>query len=282
MFASIITRRVASSQSTFSGQNSKSIARRFLFAEPHNIELYEYAICPFCNRVKAFLDYAGLKYSQIEVNPLTKKEIKWSKDYRKVPIVKLDQKPLLGSDSILEALLQQPIVQENLESKWEGSNMSMDEFATSELSQRWTKFATDELAYLLYPNICRTLSDSYRAFAYVETTDSFGTLEKLSIRGLGSLAMYMAASRVKKKRNITDERAALHQALVQLEQDGLRDHDFVSGNDKPNLGDITLFGTLRSIEGLPAHKKAIESRDGPLRAWYERMSAEVVSSKKQV
>ncbi len=75
--------------------------------------------------------------------------------------------------------------------------MTMDDFATSELSQRWTKFATDELASLLYPNICRTLSDSYLAFTYVETTDSFGILEKLSIRGLGSLAMYMAASRVK-------------------------------------------------------------------------------------
>ncbi len=120
-----------------------------------------------------------------------------SKDYKKVPIVKLDEKLLLGSDAIVEALLQQAFVQENLERKWKGSNMNMEEFATSELSQRWTKFATDELASLLYPNICRTLSDSYRAFAYVETTDSFRTLEKLSIRGLGSLAMYMAASRVK-------------------------------------------------------------------------------------
>ncbi len=87
-------------------------------------------------------------------------------------------------------------------------------------------------------------------------------------------------SSLSEKRNITDERAALHQALVQLEQDGLQDYDFVSGDDKPNLGDITLFGTLRSIEGLPAHKEVIETRDGPLRAWYERMSAEVVLLKK--
>lgn len=77
MFASTIPRRVAVGQSTFFGQNSTSITRRFLSAVTHNIELYKYAICPFCNRVKAFLDYAGLEYSQIEVNPLTKKEIKW-------------------------------------------------------------------------------------------------------------------------------------------------------------------------------------------------------------
>lgn len=122
-----------------------------------------------------------------------------SKDYKKVPIIKFDDKPLLGSDVILEHLLQQPFVQDKLEKKWEGSDTNMEEFAKSDLSQKWTKFATEELASLLYPNICRSLGDSYRAFAYVETTDSFGTLEKLSIRGLGSLAMYMAASRVKSK-----------------------------------------------------------------------------------
>lgn len=123
-----------------------------------------------------------------------------SKDYNKVPIVKLNEKPLLGSDVIVDHLLQQPFVQEKLERKWKGSAVNMEEFAKSDLSLKWTAFATDELASLLYPNICRTLGDSYRAFAYVETTDSFGTLEKLSIRGLGSLAMYMAASRVKSKR----------------------------------------------------------------------------------
>jgi Glutaredoxin len=42
-----------------------------------SIELYQYAICPFCNKVKAFLDYAGIAYQAIEVNPLTKFEIKW-------------------------------------------------------------------------------------------------------------------------------------------------------------------------------------------------------------
>lgn len=120
-----------------------------------------------------------------------------SKDYKKVPIAKLDDKPLLGSDVIVETLLQHPFVQDKLEKKWEGSGTNMAEFAESDMSQKWTLFATEELAALLYPNICRSLGDSYRAFEYVETTDSFGTFEKLSIRGLGSLAMYMAASRVK-------------------------------------------------------------------------------------
>ena len=51
-----------------------------------SITLYQFASCPFCNKVRTFLDYYGMKYSIVEVDPIFKKEIKFSK-YRKVPIV---------------------------------------------------------------------------------------------------------------------------------------------------------------------------------------------------
>lgn len=53
------------------------LVRSFSAASGDSIQLYQYAICPFCNRVKALLDYARIEYSTIEVNPLTKAEIKW-------------------------------------------------------------------------------------------------------------------------------------------------------------------------------------------------------------
>ena len=49
--------------------------------------LYQYATCPFCCKVKTFLEYYGIEYEIVEVNPLFRKEIKFS-DYRKVPILK--------------------------------------------------------------------------------------------------------------------------------------------------------------------------------------------------
>ena len=48
--------------------------------------LYQYATCPFCNKVRAFLDFYDVDYEIVEVNPLLRKEIKFS-DYRKVPIL---------------------------------------------------------------------------------------------------------------------------------------------------------------------------------------------------
>ena len=44
----------------------------------------------------AFLEYNDLPYKIVEVNPINKKEIKWS-DYKKVPILKVDGEQMVDS-----------------------------------------------------------------------------------------------------------------------------------------------------------------------------------------
>lgn len=56
-----------------------------------SVTLYQYQNCPFCGKVRAFLDYYGIKYNKVEVSPLWKGEIGFSK-YKKVPIVIADDK----------------------------------------------------------------------------------------------------------------------------------------------------------------------------------------------
>lgn len=163
-----------------------------------DVKLYQYTICPFCNKAKALLAYADIDYSAIEVNPLTKAEIKWSKEYRKVPILTVNKQNLFGSDEILHGLLEHDFVKRRLEQKWEGMQSSLADFQ-NESAKKWIKFSNDELAPLLYPNICRTLSDSYTAFGYVQSVDTFTPFQKIVIRGIGSLAMYLAASKIKSK-----------------------------------------------------------------------------------
>lgn len=51
----------------------------------------------------AFLDYNKISYKIVEVNPLFKKEIKWS-DYKKVPILTVDGEQLVDSSGLLESL----------------------------------------------------------------------------------------------------------------------------------------------------------------------------------
>jgi len=118
-----------------------------------------------------------------------------SGEYKKVPIALIDEKQVNGSDEIVTALMDDPRVVASLESMWK--DMTLDEFKSSPSAAKWTAFAGDELGALLYPNICRTLGDSYSAFGYVNNVPTFSTLNKLSIRGIGPLAMYLAASKIK-------------------------------------------------------------------------------------
>mmetsp|Transcript_19021 Transcript_19021/g.39380 ORF Transcript_19021/g.39380 Transcript_19021/m.39380 type:complete len:365 (-) Transcript_19021:1248-2342(-) len=255
---------------------------------PATIELFQYAICPFCNKTKAFLDYSGLPYTSIEVNPLTKAEIKWSKDYRKVPIGRLsstsnnddDAKEetssviFKGSDDIVDGLLAEEWVIQQLEqTKWADTDMTMSKFLQDQ--KEWIEYTNEKLAVLLYPNLCPTLSASYQAFSYVDSVDTFSAWQRFSIRTVGSFAMYMAASRVKKKHNIEDERLALQEVLktpVQHLSDNQQ--SFLSGQSEPHLGDLAVFGALKGIQGTAIHAEILEGQP-ILAAWYQRMQEKV-------
>lgn len=49
-----------------------------------NLVLFQYQTCPFCCKVRAFLDYSGLTYTVVEVDSVLRQSIKWS-PYKKVP-----------------------------------------------------------------------------------------------------------------------------------------------------------------------------------------------------
>lgn len=175
------------------------------------IRLYQYAICPFCHSVKSVLNYARIRvddYDVVEVNPLTKSEIKpWKKQHTKVPIAVLksnenhsDEKVLFGSDVIVQALLDHPWIQKSIQSRWStGSTdikddlpveetMTWSNFCQSPTVTQWRSFASNELAVLLYPNMCRTWNDSYRAFQYVhDDKNSFSFFQRVLIQNVGSL-----------------------------------------------------------------------------------------------
>ncbi len=60
------------------------------------LTLYQYQNCPYCCKVRALLDYYGFAYRVVEVNSVSRTQIKWS-DYRKVPILVCD----MGEDGFI-------------------------------------------------------------------------------------------------------------------------------------------------------------------------------------
>ena len=74
---------------------------------------------------------------------------------------------------------------------------------------------------------------------------------------------------------ITDEQAALEEVLQEIEK-ALGSKEFLSGRSEPGLGDLSVYGVLRSIEGLPAHDHVLKDVDRPLKDWYQRTKRKVV------
>lgn len=56
-----------------------------------NITLFQYQTCPFCCKVRAFLDFHGISYNVVEVDGVTKKDLKWSAS-KKVPTLLVETK----------------------------------------------------------------------------------------------------------------------------------------------------------------------------------------------
>eukprot|EP00968_Pinguiococcus_pyrenoidosus_P024014 scaffold4195_cov250-Pinguiococcus_pyrenoidosus.AAC.6 len=251
-----------------------------------DIVIYQYAICPFCNKVKALLDFYDVAYHVTEVNPLTKKQISHVKDYRKVPIASIGGELVTDSPRIVEAI----------EAQITAAAGKKDANFFSEDAQAWTTFADKELAVLLFPNMTRSFNESYQAFSYVNAVPTFSyflmmttnsgafvgsgelilsppsgsehAVDKVSNLALGSTAMWLAQGKLKKKYNIDNEREALFSAVRKFEA-AIEGSTFLGGAS-PHMGDIAVFGVLRAIKDTQAFRDVLEqTKVGP---WYERMA----------
>lgn len=228
--------------------------------------LYQYDTCPFCNKVKAFLDLHNVAYRVVEVNPLTKAEAKAVSDYKMVPFAFVDGAEVRESANIIEhiaALLP------------EGEGVAPSD--GSEEEARWSAWVDDKLVHILPANIYRTPSEALQAFDYISENSNFSAGQQLMAKYSGAVIMYaLTQLKLKKKYGIPDdgERQALYDAVTEWTST-LQGRSFLGG-DAPNLADVSVFGVLRSLEGYPTFDDMLANTD--VQSWYERMTAVVGTS----
>ncbi|XP_042508854.1 prostaglandin E synthase 2-like [Macadamia integrifolia] len=257
--AGVVSLSIAASSVVPDVYAKEPLASEFL---PKAVVLYQYEACPFCNKVKAFLDYYDIPYKVVEVNPISKREINWS-DYKKVPILTVDGEQLVDSSDIINKLSHKIHPEK-----------SIDSLPDDDEEKKWRRWVDGELVHVLSPNIYRTTSEALESFDYITSNGNFSFIEKITARYAGAAAMYFVSKNLKKKYNITDERAALYNA-AETWVDALNGRDFLGGS-KPNLADLAVFGVLRPIRYLRSGRDMVENtRIGD---WYTRMERAVGES----
>jgi len=231
------------------------------------VTLYQYDVCPFCNKVRAFLDLHKVPYTIVEVNPLFKNELKFS-EYKKVPVVMVGDEQLNDSSNIMRTLLGR--LEKPKRAGLFGSSKAIAD-AEAEESQ-WFDWVDSKLVHIVTPNIYRTTGEALQAFDYITERGNFNAFEREAARYTGAVAMYALSKLVlKKKYGIEDEREDLYAAV----------NDFVSavgarkflGGDKPNLADTATFGVLRAVQTMDTFQDVMANTG--IKPWYERMAAVV-------
>ena len=120
--------------------------------------------------------YTKTPLALTEVNPLTKAEIKFSTEHRKVPIAVFDDgSVVVESAAIVDELLRR--------------SPPPEDFA-SPAARKWAAWATSDLAPMVYPNITKTYGECRRALAYAD--EAFGPVDAFLVKNVGALGMSLA------------------------------------------------------------------------------------------
>ncbi|XP_056449152.1 prostaglandin E synthase 2 [Gadus chalcogrammus] len=263
------------------------------------LTLYQYKTCPFCSKVRAFLDFQGLPYEVVEVNPVMRKEIKWS-TYRKVPILMVDGDVQLNDSSVIisslktysvtkkkslaEVLGYYPEMRSKNDSGKEVTEYSnkywlmLSQEETQDLypqkeaqkeEMKWRQWADDWLVHLISPNVYRTPSEALASFDYIVREGKFGSFEGFFAKYVGATAMFLIAKRLKNKYHLQDDvRQDLYTAVNDWVAAIGKKKNFMGG-EQPNLADLAVFGILRVMEGLQAFEDMMENTK--VKRWYQRM-----------
>uniref|UniRef100_UPI003AB0AC81 prostaglandin E synthase 2 n=1 Tax=Centroberyx gerrardi TaxID=166262 RepID=UPI003AB0AC81 len=263
------------------------------------LTLYQYKTCPFCSKVRAFLDYHGLPYDIVEVNPVMRQEIKWSA-YRKVPILMVDEEVQLNDSSVIISSLKTYLVSKEKSmaeilscypemKSVNDSGKEVTEYNNKYwlmLSQtetqllypqkdlqkeemKWRQWADDWLVHLISPNVYRTTGEALASFDYIVREGKFGTFEGFFAKYVGAAAMFIIAKRLKSRHNLQDDvRQDLYKAVNDWVAAIGKNRKFMGG-DQPNLADLAVFGVLRVMEGLQAFDDMMENTK--VKLWYRRM-----------
>lgn len=219
--------------------------------------LYEYSVCPFCCKVKALLLYKKIPFHAVEVHPMSKNEIKFSKEYKKVPIF-VDGSGQQINDST-------PIMQ-HIESLYADTPV----FEQNDTEAHWLKWADETLVKSMPPYLYNTLRNSWNAFRYITKSPTFSLWQKFYIQSAGAFVMYMVAKKKAKKQEVKCPKEHFSQCIKEWE--GALGAKQYLGGTSPNGADIAVFGILRSIQDLSAFD-VIEANP-KVHQWYQAIRSQ--------
>ena len=224
--------------------------------------LYQFALCPFCNKVRAGLQLKGVPFEEVEVSPRSKVELPSLPEGapRKVPVLEVGSTVLWDSTRILSQLDE--VFPGTLRFTPADEAMRL----RADTIEQWVD---DQFIESLPPVLYGTWREATKASKVIAKHSRFGTGEGLAVKFGGPLIMHAVAKRILKRNGRTDAHAWVRENLDYFEGE-LGERDFVCG-DTLTVADVAMHGALTCISPFPIFEN-VESRPR-LHAWFERVEA---------
>jgi len=271
VMANVAVATFTSSKLMFSSKTEMQASSSPTSSPPVKITLFQYKICPYCNRVKSLLDFLDIEYTSVEVSPLTKSQLK-STSHKKVPVIKItddDNETILADSALIVNYFTNP------HSKIKSTRKLPKDFIPSD-SEKWMEWSDRKLAVMLYPNITRSFKESWECFEYTNDVLEWSYPERKVTHVAGAFFMMLANGKIKKKYGIVKEREELMAVLTEWTE-AIGKKPFLHGKNI-TLPDLMVYGVLKSIAGLQTFNEVMNEKD--LREWYKRVEIEIESVKK--
>ncbi|XP_036041771.1 prostaglandin E synthase 2 isoform X2 [Onychomys torridus] len=234
------------------------------------LTLYQYKTCPFCSKVRAFLDFHSLPYQQ-QLNDSS-------------VIISALKTYLVSGQPLEEVITYYPPMKATNDQGKEVTEfcnkywLMLDEKEVQRMyggkearteEMKWRQWADDWLVHLISPNVYRTPAEALASFDYIVREGKFGVVEATMAKYVGAAAMYLISKRLKSRHQLQDDvRADLYEAANKWVTAVGADRPFMGGQ-KPNLADLAVYGVLRVMEGLEAFDDLM--RHSRIQPWYLRM-----------
>ncbi len=224
--------------------------------------LYQFALCPFCNKVRAGLQLKGVPFEEVEVSPRSKVELPSLPEGapRKVPVLEVGSAVLWDSTQILSQLDE--VFPDTLRFTPADEAMRL----RADTMEQWVD---DQFIESLPPVLYGTWREATKASKVIAKHSRFGAGEGLAVKFGGPLIMHAVAKRILKRNGRTDAHAWVRENLDYFEQE-LGERDFVCG-DALTVADVAMHGALTCISPFPIFEN-VRSRPR-LHAWFERVEA---------
>ena len=248
-FRVVMSKKIDVGDKSFSGVQPNKVPERSVKGKP---TIYTYATCPFSLKVKSLLKSRDIEFSNVEVDPMKKTELKWS-DWKKVPVfVDSDGTHVNDSNDILH------YIDEKHGNKFprEGEDTEQD---------KWMNFSNDILGKSIVAVIYKNYRTSLHALDYVTKVDKFSLKDRIVSKWLGAIVMRMIG-RSRAKMFEEPPRKNLQTQLDSMSS-GIEGEFF--GGKGPNGADFANYGILRSMQGLNGFD--IVEKHSVIWPWYSRM-----------